>query len=149
MTTRLLQKSQLATAELDRLIYQMEATMGKTHSVSPFTQMYTQYGISTNPKSETASIKGTQDSEVVSKKKVPTPNANQQQKKGNKAPVEAGKETKKSPINPETAKDAKENKSSGVEEVKEDPTTFERIKAKLEELGIEYKLTVHEPVKTS
>ena len=34
-------------------------------------------------------------------------------------------------------------------ETKEDPATFERIKKKLDELGIEYKLTIHEPVKTS
>ena len=32
---------------------------------------------------------------------------------------------------------------------KEDPATFERIKKKLDELGIKYKLTIHEPVKTS
>ena len=31
----------------------------------------------------------------------------------------------------------------------EDPATFERIKAKMDELGIEYKLTKHAPVKTS
>ena len=43
----------------------------------------------------------------------------------------------------------KKEASKQVEEVKEDPATFERIKAKLDEMGIDYKLTVHAPVKTS
>ena len=44
---RILEAARPATSELDRLIFQMETTMGKSHSVSPFTGLYAKYGMST------------------------------------------------------------------------------------------------------
>jgi len=45
---RILEQARPATSELDRLIFQMEQTLGKPHTVSPFIQLYAKYGISTS-----------------------------------------------------------------------------------------------------
>ena len=59
----------------------------------------------------------------------------------------------------ENTESSKPELTSEVKEIKEDPATFERIKAKLEEMKIDFKLTTvshpsfnsfqHEPVLTS
>jgi hypothetical protein len=41
MAHRILTQSQPATAQLDALIKQMETTLGKAHTKSPFTGIYT------------------------------------------------------------------------------------------------------------
>ena len=43
MAQRILQSSKPAVSELDRLIFQMETSLGKPHTVSPFTQLYAKY----------------------------------------------------------------------------------------------------------
>ncbi len=47
MAHRILSQSQPAAAQLDALIKQMETTLGKTHSKSPFDGIYSHYGFST------------------------------------------------------------------------------------------------------
>jgi hypothetical protein len=47
MAHRILTQSQPAAAQLDALIKQMEITLGKSHSNSPFSGLYAQYGFST------------------------------------------------------------------------------------------------------
>lgn len=49
MAQRILTSSQPAAAQLDALIKQMESTLGKAHTQSPFTGVYSQYGFSTGP----------------------------------------------------------------------------------------------------
>lgn len=44
---RILEQARPAVTELDRLIFQMETTLGKPHSVSPFAQLYAKHGLST------------------------------------------------------------------------------------------------------
>jgi hypothetical protein len=44
MSHRILTSSQSTTAQLDDLILQMEITLGKTHTESPFKYVFQKYG---------------------------------------------------------------------------------------------------------
>lgn len=49
---RILTTAQSSTTQLDALIRQMEVTLGKQHSQSPFTPIFQKYGFSTEVKQE-------------------------------------------------------------------------------------------------
>ncbi len=57
MAQRILTQSQPAAAQLDALIKQMETTLGKPHTKSPFAGIYAQYGFSTKLEKETEETK--------------------------------------------------------------------------------------------
>jgi len=57
MAHRILTQSQPAAAQLDALIKQMETTLGKSHTKSPFTTLYSKYGFSTQPAQVTEETK--------------------------------------------------------------------------------------------
>ena len=43
MAQRILEQSRPVTSELDRMIFQMETTLGKAHTRSPFDSLYEKY----------------------------------------------------------------------------------------------------------
>jgi len=43
MAQRILEQSRPVTSELDRMIFQMETTLGKSHTVSPFDGLYAKH----------------------------------------------------------------------------------------------------------
>ena len=61
MAQQILKSSQSSVQQLDLLIKQMETTLGKAHTTSPFTQLYSQYGFSTNTHKETVGAEETKD----------------------------------------------------------------------------------------
>ena len=52
MAHRILSQSQPATVQLDALITQMETTLGKSHTKSPFNGIYSHYGFSSQLEKE-------------------------------------------------------------------------------------------------
>ena len=49
---RILEQARPTVTEIDRLIFQMETTLGKAHTVSPFTALYQKYNMSQNNAAE-------------------------------------------------------------------------------------------------
>jgi hypothetical protein len=59
MAHRILSQSQPATVQLDALITQMETTLGKSHTKSPFNGIYSHYGFSSQLEKEAEETKET------------------------------------------------------------------------------------------
>lgn len=91
MAHRILTSSQPAVTQLDALIKQMETTLGKSHSQSPFTGLYAQYGFSTTP----AQVLEEETKQAAPVEEVKTGTNNDEKKapveKKQKAPKEAQK----------------------------------------------------------
>lgn len=92
MAQQILKSSQSSVQQLDLLIKQMETTLGKAHTTSPFTQLYSQYGFSTSNNKETVVIEESKDPNEQVKESV-----KKEEKKTDKKPKPAKEQTKQPP----------------------------------------------------
>ena len=87
---KLLEKTKASSMDLEHMIYEMETSLGKAPSKSPFDELYAKYGVSATvvaEKSEAATGDNVEEEKLPpakEKKQVPVPGGSQQAKKGKK-----------------------------------------------------------------